>query len=147
MKTLSISILAALLFSINTYATADESTNFVFDEGSVIIHCAQPTTGSDLDDALFLEAFPLWITNLQTHANDGTVARAHYLGELKQGIMVAVLGKDKEDAMKNALAIHLEGVKIMQEAMATTGVEMDSEVLANSCDLIEIGPVAILPMR
>lgn len=64
------------------------------------------------------------------------IIRAHYLGELKSGIFIAVAGEDKNDAMKNALNV----IGDLDDITQAAGLgEVDS------CNFREIGSVVILP--
>ncbi len=141
--------LVPLLFAVSlsslSSASADEATEMSFDEGSVIIRCGTPP-GKDnhISDALFEAAFPNWMTSLQTHANEGRVARAHYLGVLKQGIFIVVVGDTREQAKENSELVLSDLGKIMEDAMDSTG-ETPPFTAEESCLVGEIGPVAILP--
>ena len=133
------------VFSINV--SADESTEMSFGEGSVIIRCGTPP-GQDnhISDKLFEAAFPNWMTSLQIHADDGLVRRAHYLGLLKEGIFIVVVGEDREGAKRNSQVVLADLGKIMEEAMQSTG-ETPPFTAEESCLVSEIGPVAILPRK
>lgn len=126
---------------------AEDQTNYVFENGSVIIHCAAPTQDEQISTDVFNEAFPLWITKLQVHANEGRIARAHFLSELKQGIFIVVVGEDRDAAMAQALEIQAENQTIMQGALDKAEVDVSNFDFDSGCRLIEIGPVAILPFQ
>lgn len=125
---------------------ADETTDMYFDEGSMIIRCGTPVGQENhISDALFKAAFPNWITSLQRHANQGRVARAHYLGVLKEGLFIVVIGDSREEALKNSEIVLFDLGKIMEEAIQKTG-DTPPFTAKESCLTGEIGPVAILPM-
>ena len=144
----SISLAAGLLALLSNVANAqsDQST-FAFDTGSVVIHCIAPTGEQKISIDIFNEAFALWITKLQVHANEGRVIRAHYLNEFRQGIFIVVAGDTPSNAMENALAIRTENEEILKSAVEKTGGDPSSIDYEESCQLIPIGPVAILPMK
>ena len=98
---------------------AQDPINMSFDNGSVIIYCAAPSKEDQISSAVSLEAFPLWMANLQEEAHEGRVARA----------------------------IHARNQRIMTEAVSTTGVDGFEMIFEKTCQLIEIGPVAIQPMN
>ena len=114
---------------------ADDPSDITFNEGSVLIICTAPE-GVDLSTEQFNNAFPKWISYLQIKANDGVIIRAHYLGDLKSGIFIAVAGEDKDDAMKNALDV----IGDLDDISLEAGLEG-----TDACNFREIGPVAILP--
>lgn len=139
-------ILFPLMIALSmTNVSADEAAEMSFSEGSVIIRCGTPP-GQDnhISSKLFEAAFPSWMTSLQKHANDGLVSRAHYLGELKQGIFIVVVGENREQALENSEVVLSDLGKIMDMAMQETG-EKPEFTAEESCLVGEIGPVAILP--
>lgn len=144
MKIASI-VLTALAYIPLSIAVADESAEMSFGEGSVIIRCGTPP-GQDkqISNKLFEAAFPNWITSLQEHANEGRVSRAHYLGVLKEGIFIVVVGDDRESALNNSELVLSDLGKIMEKAIEETG-ETPPFTTEESCLVGEIGPVAILP--
>ena len=144
MKKIAVATIVFIL-GVNVSIAAKDEADMDFDGGSVIIHCVAPTETDQIESEIFLNAFPQWITNLQIHANEGRVARAHFLSELKEGIFVVVVGDTKEQAMENALAIDAENTEVLKQAFADAGVDMGEGPLDSRCDMIEIGPVAILP--
>ncbi len=122
-------------------ASADQ-TDISFKEGSVLIRCS---TGQKIRTELFEAAFSNWITTLQLHANEGRVVRAHYLGQLKEGIFIVVAGTSKNDAAVNAEIVLADLAEITQQAVAKAGMEPVIINLDEDCQIIEIGPVAVLP--
>lgn len=136
-----------LLLFISGAVAADDQSNVAFKDGSVIIHCAAPSKQQQISVDIFNEAFPLWITELQNFANEGKIARAHYLNDLREGIFIAVRGEDRKQAMSHALEIQGMNQLIMKEALAKAGVEEVNFDPAKACQFIEIGPVAILPQN
>jgi len=122
-------------------AHAEDQTTFKFDKGNVLIHCLAPDENSMLSTEQFNAAFPHWITGLQDLANEGIVVRAHYLGELKEGIFIVVTGEDKAAARANAQMVLDKNTEILAQALEQTG---SAEAEAR-CETIEIGPVAVLP--
>ena len=135
MKIASTVALAALTALPIGHATADQS-DVTFDQGSVLIICVPPD-GMELTTDDFEKAFPRWIDTMQTRANEGSIVRAHYLGELKAGIFIVAGGEDRDAAMDNAVAVSDELNTIFNEE---TGRDVDG-----TCQFREIGPVAILP--
>lgn len=129
------SLLTVLLVSSNALANESQS-EITFDQGSVLIICA-PLEGVELTTEEFNRAFPEWITTLQARANEGVIIRAHYLGELKDGIFIVAGGENAKAAMTNAVAISDELNAIYSKATGTNGIA--------TCNFREIGPVAILP--
>lgn len=123
-------------------ANADQ-TNVLFDEGRVLIRCS---SGQDINNELFEAAFPGWITSLQKHADAGLVARAHYLGRLKEGIFIVVTGESKDAAAANAKIVMADLTAVTQKATEKTGLEPVAS-LDEACQTSEIGPVAILPAK
>lgn len=61
------------------------------------------------------------------------IIRAHYLGELKSGIFIAVAG---DDAMKNDVNV----IGDLDDITQAAGLGK-----VDSCNFREIGPVALLP--
>lgn len=123
-------------------ANADDQTEIAFADGNVHIYCRTP---SDADENVFLESFPQLIVNLQKHADEGRVIRAHFLKELKHGIFIAVAGEDRAEAKKNAQMILDENRTTIDTAVKNTGAELDEKDADGGCQIIEVGPVAILP--
>ena len=117
-----------------------------FKEGSAIIHCAAPSNEDVISTEVFNEAFPQWITNLQLYANDGIVARAHYLGGLKRGIFIVVLGETSEQAMDRAVSIQQENRAILAEAIVKADAVANEQVDA-VCQIFAIGPLAAKSMN
>lgn len=130
----SFALVAGFVFGPPVIAADD--TNVSFSQGSVLLICSPPE-GVEVTTEQFNNAFPEWITYLQTKANEGVIARAHYLGELKAGIFIVVTGEDKDDAKKNASNVMEELDSISQTAAGLEGADV--------CNFREIGPVAILP--
>ncbi len=145
-KSFSLAAGLLILFSSIANAQSDQST-FTFVTGSVVIHCAAPSGEQKLSVDTFNEAFGLWITKLQIHANEGRVIRAHYLNEFREGIFIVVTGDTPDKAMENALAIQAENQEILKSAVEKTGGDPSSINAEGSCQFIPIGPVAILPMK
>ena len=144
MKIASI-VLAAFAYIPLSVALAEEAAEMSFSEGSVIIRCGTPVgQDSHISSTLFEAAFPNWIISLQEHANEGRVARAHYLGILKEGFFIVVVGDDREIALSNSELVLSDLGKIMEEAIEEIG-ETSSFTAEESCLVGEIGPVAILP--
>ncbi len=144
MKIASI-VLTALALTPLSIASADEAAEMSFSQGSVIIRCGTPP-GQDnhISNKLFEAAFPNWMISLQEHANEGRVARAHYLGELKEGIFIVVTGDSRDEALSNSNLVLTDLGKIMDKAIVETG-EKPEFTAEESCVVGEIGPVAILP--
>ncbi len=125
--------------------TSGSTYDVEFQEGNVIIHCSASSKGGHVSEAVFNAALPEWIPNLQKHANDGRVVRAHFLNELMEGILIVVTGKNREEAMSNALMINAENKAIMKMALEKAGVDKSSAVSEEPCTFLEFGPVAVLP--
>lgn len=142
---ITVIVFGVLTFLSISVAHADEAAEMSFGEGSVMIRCGTPP-GQDnhISNKLFEAAFPTWMISLQEHADEGRVARAHYLGILKEGIFIVVVGDDREDALSNSELVLADLGKIMEKAIKETG---DSPPFSaeESCLVGEIGPVAILP--
>lgn len=134
------------LAALNTSYAADKEDQFdiAFTEGSVHIYCFQP---EDADDEVFTDAFPKLITNLQENANEGLVLRAHYLEEIKNGIFIVVGGETREDAVANGAQLLAEQKAILDEALEASGSQTTVDLSAETCRVIEVGPVAILPNK
>lgn len=144
LKIASIVLVALISFPLSI-AIADETAEMSFKQGSVIIRCGTPPgQNTHISNKLFEAAFPNWITSLQDHANEGLVARAHYLGILKEGIFIVVVGDDREDALSNSEIVLSDLGKIMHAAIEKTG-ETPPFAAEDACIVGEIGPVAILP--
>lgn len=125
---------------------ADEAAEMSFGQGSVIIRCGTPPGQENhISNTLFEAAFPNWIISLQMHANEGRVARAHYLGVLKAGMFIVVIGDSREVALSNSELVLSDLGEIMKKAMKETG-ETPPFTAEDACLVGEIGPVAILPM-
>lgn len=142
----AITLLLVLLATLpRPAASADELAEMSFQEGSVIIRCGTPP-GQDnhISNQLFEAAFPDLITSLQLHANEGRIARAHYLGLLKEGIFIVVIGENREEALVNSNVVLSDLEKIVGKAIKATG-EQPSFTAEQACLVGEIGPVAILP--
>ena len=139
-------VLAALTCALATTPRAAEEDNVGFDEGSVLIFCDAPDPDSARHAAVFAEAFPKLIENLQLRADEGMLVRAHYLGRLKDGVFLVVDGESIEEARENAAALQRQNSAIIAEAMEAAGVDLDGYA-GDNCRTEEIGPVAILPMR
>lgn len=144
MKNFRSLVLAAAFTSLAGAAVAEDQTSFKFDQGSVIIHCAAPTSEDIISTELFNAAYPLWITNLQNAANEGKIARAHYMNEIKGGIFIVAIGDSKEIAMANAVEIKEFNEKVLADAVkeSNSSTTFDEKT---ACQMLEIGPVAILP--
>jgi len=142
---LASALITFLTFVPLSIALADEAADMSFAKGSVIIRCDTPS-GQDnpISNKLFEAAFPNWIISLQKHANEGRIARAHYLGALKEGIFIVVIGTSREDALSNSEIVLTDLGKIMKKATMETGDTPPFSV-EDSCVAGEIGPVAILP--
>ncbi|MFD2190810.1 hypothetical protein [Pistricoccus aurantiacus] len=112
--------------------------NVVFEQGSVLIIC-EPPEGQELTMDQFNQAFPRWITVMQKLADEGTVKRAHYLGQLKEGVFIVVDGSDRDEAMESAVALSDQLNTIFTEETGITAVD--------TCEFREIGPVAVLPRQ
>lgn len=120
--------------SVSQAAKADDQSNIEFAEGTVHIYCFQP---KDANADAYLEAFPKLVTNLQNHADEGRVVRAHYLKELKHGIFIVVGGDTREDAVSNGEQLLEEQNDILESAGADSSED--------ACRILEVGPVAVLP--
>ena len=144
MKLIKLATTLSLCFLLSS-VWANEVTEMSFAEGSVIIRCGTPQ-GQDnhISDKLFEAAFPNWITSLQNHANEGRVSRVNYLGILKEGLFIVVIGDSREDALANSEIVVSDLGKIMEKAVEETG-ETPPFTGEDACLLGEIGPVAILP--
>lgn len=140
--------LITLAIAMATFGTAiaEDQTNYQFTEGSVLIRCMVPEDQNKITTELFNSAFPQWITILQNYANEGLISRAHYLGELKEGIFIVVIGKDKEESMKNAETVITDINRITAKAMQDTSTALSFDA-ADACQFIEIGPLAVQPME
>ncbi len=110
--------------------------NVVFEQGKVLITCAPPE-GQKLTTDQFNQAFPRWIIAMQKLANEGTIKRAHYLGELKKGVFIVVGGTDRVDAMAHAVTV--------SDQLNTIFTEVTGVADGDTCKFQEIGPVAVLP--
>lgn len=142
---ITVMVLSVFTFLSISVAHADEAAEMSFGEGSVMIRCGTPP-GQDnhISNKLFEAAFPNWMISLQEHANEGRIARAHYLGILKEGIFIVVVGDDREDALSNSALVMADLGKIMEKAIEETG-DTPPFSAEESCLVGEIGPVAILP--
>lgn len=129
-------LLAASLLFISHYSNAADQSNITFQNGSVLVICTAPE-GRSLSADEFNRAFPKWISLMQTRANDGVITRAHYLGELKDGIFIVVAGNTVELAMTNAVDLSNDLNAIYESEIEKDAGEM--------CRFRKIGPVAILP--
>ena len=136
-RAISSAVLSMFSFLMVTPAFADDPANLAFDQGSVLVICGERVTGGDISSDQFFAGFPDWITMLQAKANEGVVARAHYLSRVKEGVFIVFSGPDKETAMKNASDVVGELTSVYARVTGNEGVEI--------CRSYEIGPVAALP--
>lgn len=132
----------AAAFSLNVDAA--DQTDMEFDQGTVLIRCTTPDGHPQISRELFKRGFPHWITNLQKRANEGLIARVHYLGSLKEGLFIVVNGENRQEALKNAVVIIDEINTVMENAIEDSGDQPGFDQ-NDACQHIEIGPVAILP--
>ncbi len=137
-------LIAAITFtgSIN----AADQTDYQFTAGNVLVRCMAPDEHPLITTELFNAAFPEWITSMQKMANNGLISRAHYLGELKEGIFIVVEGETRNQAMVNATAVISEINAVTAKAIEETGESPDFAI-DDACQFIEIGPVAIIPAK
>ena len=143
----SVAALSALLA---TGTAAAQSNDQVFEEGSMLLLCVAPDpddeAGAEASAAVFEEAFPRLVENLQVRANEGKVIRAHFLTELGDGMFIVVGGEDAGEAANNAIELQRESIDIIEEAIETAGAG-DVVPPPDFCRMIPIGPVAVLPMQ
>ena len=133
------------LAALSTSHAADEDQfDLAFTEGTVHIYCFQP---EGADDNVFADAFPKLITNLQENANRGLVLRAHYLEELTNGIFIVVGGETRDEAVANGAQLLAEQNAILDEALESSGSQATDDLSTETCRVIEVGPVAILPNK
>ena len=145
MKLVKLAVASLLICFSSSNIWADEAGEMSFSEGSVIIRCGTPPgSDNDISNKLFAAAFPNWITSLQTHANEGLISRAHYLGVLKRGMFIVVIGDTKEDAKSNSEIVLSDLAQIMEKAIKETG-QTPPFSAEEACLVGEIGPIAILP--
>ena len=137
-------VIATLILNISVVA-ADQA-DIQFKSGSVLIRCMAPNGHPVITTKLFNAAFPHWITAVQSMANKGVISRAHYLGELKQGIFIVVEGATREEALVNASVVVSEINAVTVNAIEATAEAPDFAV-DDACQFIEIGPVAVTPMK
>lgn len=139
------SLVALVTFLVIPSVFAQDQSDIKFTEGSVLIYCTAPTESGQISTKVFNEAFPKWMARLQERADEGTIARAHYLSDLKSGLFVVVLGNSTEQAMSNAGMVMSENRNILIDAYEKAGLDLRPE--DERCTLIEIGPVAVLPRK
>ena len=137
---------AALSALVATGTVAAQSTNYAFEEGSMLLLCVAPDSDSEASAAVFEQAFPQLVENLQVRANEGKVIRAHFLTELGDGMFIVVGGEDAGEAANNAIELQRESIDIIEEAIETAGAG-DVVPPPDFCRMIPIGPVAVLPMQ
>ena len=138
--------IAALALLTPLASGADDPIESDFETGSVIVYCTAPEPLSATGLAVFEAAFPALVENLQARANEGEVLRAHFLTNLREGLFVVVGGDDAEDAFDNAVALQREHVSILEDAIRVAGVG-DVASAPQFCPMLQIGPVAVLPLR
>ena len=139
---------AGLAASAPARAAETDMINLDFDGGAVLILCTAPNPDSEAHAKVFADSFPRLIENMQRHANEGDLVRAHYLGRLKDGFFIVVGGDDIEEARENAAELQEENGAIVSEAIEAAGLEPRPDADPNdTCEMTEIGPVAVLPMR
>lgn len=124
-------------------AWAQSQSDFSFDDGVVALYCSAKE-GSEIPDDVFEEAFPQWIEALQSFADDGVISRAHYLPDFRSGVFVVVGGESLDNAKSNVLAVEKSMLAILESALTKAG---SANPYNDTCQQIEIGPVAILPKQ
>ena len=141
-----LTILFTVIGSSFSASAAAESSDYEFSfyTGSAIIYCALANKNDVLPIEVFNAAFPLWMTNLLEHAEDGRVGRAHALNKLKSGVFVLVHGNSPAEAMENAHIINDENHQILMEAGLANGIDFDPDN-AEICQILPIGPELIGP--
>ena len=146
MNTRLTTIFTAFLLSLSAASNADNhaSDELFFDTGSSIIYCAPTDEADVLPMDTFNEAFQLWIPNLLVHYENGTVARVHFLNQLKNGIFILVRGDSLDEAMENANAINSENLDILKASALETGFELDTDN-SGICQILPVGPQLIGP--
>ncbi|NVK31942.1 MAG: hypothetical protein HWE20_13115 [Gammaproteobacteria bacterium] len=117
-------------------ATAQAEDNVKFDVGSVLMMCG--SGDADVPDEDFRVIFPKFVAKLDAFAQEGKIARAHYMTELKGGIFIVVGGKDLNESRMFAGEINSELNKIVAETA-------EVKDLKGGCRIREIGPLAIAP--
>ena len=132
------------LVMVSTGASATDPADIIFKEGYALVLCAAPDGHAQVSTDLFNAAFPQWIRFLQEQAEEGVVNRAHYLGELKDGVFVVVQGATRQDAVGRADVL-IDGIlSILEQANQETRSTPDF-ALADACRSVEVGPLALLP--
>ncbi|MEM7378774.1 MAG: hypothetical protein AAF460_14885 [Pseudomonadota bacterium] len=125
-------------------AHAGDPTDMTFEEGYALVLCRAPGDREPVSSALFRAGFPHWMTFLQRRADEGVVVRAHYLGELREGVFVVVQGSSREHARSNASALVAGMDAITAAAISESGSSLKVAREA-ACRVLDIGPLAILP--
>ena len=115
----------------------DDAADIAFDDGSILVICGKPVTGDELSSDDFFAGFGEWITLLQQQANDGLIARAHYLPDLKDGVFIVFDGPDRAAARRQAESTISELTRVYSDIESTPDVEI--------CRIHEIGPIAAFP--
>lgn len=133
-------ILALALLSLGAVAD-DHESEMVFDEGTVAIYCSVMEE-DEVPERVFNAAFPGWISDLQGDADAGKIIRVHYLPKFRGGVFIVVDGEDLADARNNATEILEKHHAVLREAWAASEA---SAPPGAPCEMIEIGPVALLP--
>ncbi len=115
----------------------DDPADLAFEQGSVLVICGKPVTGDELTADEFFAGFGEWISLLQTKANEGVIARAHYLENLKDGVFIVFEGPDRAEALQQANDVIDSLTAIYANIEGSADVEI--------CRSHEIGPVAAFP--
>lgn len=145
MKLLIIATLASAMSAFSS-ANAANQEDMVFEEGTVLIRCMAPEGHQLISTELFNAGFPKWLTRLQKLANDGVVRRVHYLGELKEGLFIVIEATTKKQALERASMVVNDINSIMENAIVESGSRPTFDQ-HDACQYIEIGPVAVLPLK
>lgn len=144
-RNLAAALLLASSGHVRAAAAADDGRDHSFEQGSVLLHCAAPEAAADAPPSAFDNVFPRMIERLQVRANEGKVIRAHFLDDLRAGLFIVVGGSDREEAHDNAVALQHELVEIVRADIERAGAT-DLAPTPQFCPMLEIGPVAVLPM-
>jgi hypothetical protein len=136
-----LTVITFLVLSASTSVNAALSVEF--DQGDVLIYCKRPPEVGQLPEEVFNKIFSKITARLQDYANEGKVVRAHYMSKLGQGLFIVVRGENKQDAMANAKRIRQENLITIYE------ITKESEIgpQPDYCQLLRVGPVAVLPTK
>lgn len=137
---LSIFLATQAALAQNITVNPNDQTELIFHDGVVLVTCGAEKANQKVSTDLFNQAFPPLLTALGEFIKQGKLIRAHYLGELKEGVFLVVGGSDRSIAMENAKEIAAETTKVLKKAMLDAKVEDDFQ-LNDSCRYTEVGPL------